>query len=179
VLANNHPNRDVELKKHIEMYPDEAAELQDTATSLGAKSRSPSPDFNFVPVGHISLDTEYEHSGYEPHTPGVYFIATFYVSRALQSSGLGRAAMDQIELTATSEPLNAKLLALSTVLANQEGRKEKLAALGRGMPKVEPQDWYARRGYVVYKEMEECWSEIDSTGKEWFWTAVFMRKNIT
>jgi hypothetical protein len=161
------------------MYPEEKSGLQDTATSLGGKSRIPSSELNFIPVGHISLDTEYPDSGYEPDTPGVFFIATFYVSRALQSSGIGRAAMDKIEHTATSEPLNANVLALSTVLANQEGREEKLAALGRVLPKVEPEYWYARRGYRVYKTIENCWSEEDATGKVWLWTGIFMRKNIT
>lgn len=167
------------MSKHIETYPNEKTELQDTAISLGGKRRSPSPEFSFIPLGHISLDTEYPGSDYEPDTPGVFFIATFYISRALQSSGLGRAAMDKIEHTATSEPLNAKVLALSTVLASQEGRKEKLAALGRTLPEVEPELWYARRGYVVYKTIENCWSEEDATGKMWWWTAVYMRKDIT
>jgi len=179
VLANNHPNKESELKKHISTYSSEKTELNDTATSLGGKARDSCPELKFLPVGHISLDTEYPHSDYEPNTPGIYYIAKFYISRAIQSSGLGRAAMDKVELTATSEPLNAKILALSTVLATQEGRKEKLAALGRNLPDVEPETWYSRRGYVVYKTIEKCWSELDSTGKEWFWTAVYMRKDIT
>jgi len=179
VLADNHPNRSSDLEKHINTYPSEKTDLNDTATSLGGKARSSRPEFKFLPVGHISLDTEYPHSDYEPNTPGVYYIAKFYISRALQSSGLGRAAMDKVELSAISEPLNAKILALSTVFAKQKGRKEKLAALGRNLPDVEPEDWYSRRGYVVYKTIEKCWSEVDSTGHEWFWTAVYMRKDIT
>lgn len=40
------------------------------------------------------------------------------------------------------------------------------------------QDWYARRGYVVFKRVEEKWSEKDPMGKEWWFPAVFMRKDI-
>lgn len=40
------------------------------------------------------------------------------------------------------------------------------------------QDWYARRGYAVFKTVKKMWKEIDVKGKEWWFSAVFMRKNI-
>lgn len=40
------------------------------------------------------------------------------------------------------------------------------------------QDWYQRRGYEVYDRKEKMWSETDPQGKEWWASAVFMRKDI-
>jgi hypothetical protein len=40
------------------------------------------------------------------------------------------------------------------------------------------QGWYERRGYEVYKRVEAMWTETDSTGKVWPYTAVLMRKDI-
>jgi hypothetical protein len=40
------------------------------------------------------------------------------------------------------------------------------------------QDWYERRGYEVYQRNEKFWSEKDATGKVWWFTAVFMKKDI-
>lgn len=50
---------------------------------------------------------------------GIFYISTFYVSRALQGGGLGRAAMDAIEKMAVEPPLNAKVLALDTLAREQ------------------------------------------------------------
>jgi hypothetical protein len=110
--------------------------LIDTAISLGAKPRSPNKDFAFIPVGYISLDTEYEEPKYEDPVPGTYFIATFYISGVLQGSGIGRAAMDIIESTAISEPLLAKRLALSTPNTDDPERVARFAAHGKELPKV-------------------------------------------
>lgn len=109
--------------------------LVDSAVSLGAKDRSPNRDFHFIPIGHISLDTEYQAAGDDP-IPGTYFIAAFYVSEALQGSGLGRAAMDIVERTAISEPLLAKRLALSTANIDDPQRKARHIAHGKEVPKV-------------------------------------------
>lgn len=86
---------------------------------------------------------------------------------------------DAVEHMAISEPLNAKTLVLSTVANEYEGRDEKWAAFGRIAPKISNQDWYGRRGYVVYKTVDNFWWEKDKNGKDWPATAVFMRKNIT
>jgi len=40
------------------------------------------------------------------------------------------------------------------------------------------QDWYERRGYEVYKKIDKMWAEKDPTGKEWWFPAVFMKKDI-
>ena len=67
---------------------------------------------------------------------GLYWISNFYVSRALQGSGLGSATLDTIETIATSEPLNAKTLAMNAINKHDPGREEKYEALGLPIPPV-------------------------------------------
>lgn len=73
----------------------------------------------FIPVGHISLDagktSDASQLGIDLPSEGVFWISTFFVTRALQSKGIGRAAMDEIEAMATREPLRARTLMLNTV----------------------------------------------------------------
>jgi hypothetical protein len=90
----------------------------------------------FIPVGHISLNKEYETSEHAEAAEGLCWIANFYISAVLQFMGLGRAAMDVLENMAISEPLCAKALALSTVANEYEARDEMWTALERDPPKV-------------------------------------------
>lgn len=124
------------MKKHTAAFPKENEPLIDSATSLGGKSRAADTERKFIPVGHISLNKEYETPGYAESAEGFYWIANFYVSDALQGMGLGRAAMDAVESMAISEPLCAETLALSTVARDYVGKDERWAALGREPPKV-------------------------------------------
>jgi hypothetical protein len=121
VLADEDPDREKKLEKHLTAYPAESGLLLDLATSLGGKSRTPPAlPKTFIPVGHIALDTEYESEKFRgDDREGLYWISTFYISYALQNCGLGRAAMDVAENTATAELLCAKTLALSTVAASE------------------------------------------------------------
>lgn len=93
----------------------------------------------FIPVGHISLDSENEDPNAADAMRGIYRISSFYISTALQGGGVGRAAMDEIERLATTEPLNAKTLTLGTVANDYEGKRQKWEALkadGMTEPKV-------------------------------------------
>jgi hypothetical protein len=103
------------LAQHVKAWPLEAKPIADTATSLGGKSRTPSPANTFIPVGHISLEAD---SDGDDRTVS-YGVSTFYISTVLQSGGLGGAAMDAIEHMAISQPLCAKSLWLRTVAAVQ------------------------------------------------------------
>lgn len=40
------------------------------------------------------------------------------------------------------------------------------------------QEWYGRRGYEVYRKVDQMWSTDDETGKTWWTPGVFMRKDI-
>jgi GNAT superfamily N-acetyltransferase len=76
----------------------------------------------------------YEPSKFAINEEGLYGISNFYISRALQGSGLGTAAMDTIENLAISEPLCAKTLALNAINKDDPGREEKYKALGLTIP---------------------------------------------
>ena len=120
------------------MYPQEQDPLVDSATRFGGKARTiPSPQRTFIPVGHIclgSVSSDYEIAGFSKNEEGLYGISIFYVSRALQGSGLGRAAMDTVESLAISEPLCAKTLALNAINKDDPDREEKYKALGLTIP---------------------------------------------
>ena len=40
------------------------------------------------------------------------------------------------------------------------------------------QEWYEKRGYEVYNTLEKAFSKVDSTGKTWYWNAVYLKKAI-
>ncbi|KAI9648542.1 hypothetical protein NHQ30_003178 [Ciborinia camelliae] len=195
VLADSDPERDAKLLKHTEMYPQEKEPIVDSAISFGGKPRDiPSPQRTFIPVGHICLgppSENYLNLGYVPKTEGFYWISNFYVSRALQGSGLGKAAMDTVENLAISEPLYAKTLGMNAINKVDPVREEKYKALDLVIPPVSKtelncngnfsnQEWYERRGYEVYKTVENLFGpKVDPTGKSWYWNAVFLKKEIS
>ncbi|KAF5020388.1 hypothetical protein F66182_7596 [Fusarium sp. NRRL 66182] len=112
------------LQLHLDQFPAEKEPLADTATSLRAKPRSPT-HAKFYPIGHISLDDtdkQIGSLGLDLPEQGLYWIKTFYVSKALRSKGIGRAAMDIVEAMAIDEPLYAKTLALDTAEKQMQKR---------------------------------------------------------
>ncbi|KAL2066882.1 hypothetical protein VTL71DRAFT_1306 [Oculimacula yallundae] len=181
VLSAADPENNLKLDKHISAYNSERTTLLDTALSYGSKARDiPLPQQSFIPVGHICLGPvpAYYEDVENPFAEGSYWISNFYVSRALQSSGLGRAAMDTAERIATSEPLNARMLGLNAINKVDIGREEKYEALKLPIPHFSNQEWYERRGYVVYMDIPKAFSKTDSAGKQWFWDAVCLKKKI-
>jgi GNAT superfamily N-acetyltransferase len=120
------------------VYPEEKEPLVDSAITFGGKPRIiPSPQKSFIPVGHICLSrgpADYKTAGLVGNEEGLYWISNFYVSRALQGSGLGRAAMDTVENIAISEPLCAKTLAMNAINKDDPEREEKYKALGLTIP---------------------------------------------
>ncbi|TVY89673.1 hypothetical protein LAWI1_G003160 [Lachnellula willkommii] len=181
VFEDSEPDRDAKLLKHTQTHPQEQEPLLDSAIFFGGQTRAiPSPQRKFIPVGHISLGrvpAAYEHLGLT-NEEGAYWIGILYVSRALHGSGLGRKTMDTVENVATSEPLCAKILALNAINPNDPENEEKYKALGLTIPPFSNKEWYARRGYKIYNSEEKSFSKVDSTGKAWWWGAVFMKKHI-
>lgn len=155
-------------------------------------------DRRFIPVGHISLDagtSDASDLGIDLPSEGVFWISTFFVTRALQGKGIGRAAMDEIETMATREPLRARTLMLNTVQ-----KDDQLNVAEDFFPKVSPrvtwdfsgrlvnnlsnnvqvtnQDWYTRRGYQLIKTVPDYYHTPDRAGKIRGVRAVFMRKDV-
>lgn len=121
-------------------------------------------------VGHISLDSEAEPPDLElanPHDKSVLTIARFFVLLEHRGTGIGRAAMEMLESRAQCEPYgspNCKAVAISTLSRkyweDDEYRNEFKWLTGsdprpRG---TSNEDWYARMGYVKWKEVPtyEC-----------------------
>ncbi|KAK9372528.1 uncharacterized protein V1513DRAFT_451977 [Lipomyces chichibuensis] len=179
VLTDDDPARDSKLAQHIMQFPAEKESILDSATSFGGMPRLlPDSPYSFIPVGHISLDSEHPDPSLANPSEGLYCISTFYISRALQSCGLGRAAMDTVERIAIEEPLCAKTLALDTQAREQALNVEMWKAFKLSPPKVSNQDWYERRGYKVYKRMENNYAVADPAGKVWHISAVCMKKSV-
>jgi hypothetical protein len=44
--------------------------------------------------------------------------------------------------------------------------------------KVTNEHWYKRRGYEVYRKVDQMWTSEDLEGKIWWVPGVFMRKDI-
>ncbi|ESZ98758.1 hypothetical protein SBOR_0864 [Sclerotinia borealis F-4128] len=184
VLSDSDPEKDAKVLKHTEMYPQESEPLVDSAPSFGGKPRDiPSPQRTFTPIGHICLglpSEKYLTLGYIPKTEGFYWISNFYISRALQGTGLGKIAMDTVENLAISNPLYAKTLGLNAINKVDPEREEKYKVLDLVIPPFSNQEWYERRGYQAYKTVENLFGpRVDSTGKSWYWGSVFLKKEIS
>jgi len=177
VLSEEDPEKETKLAQHLLKHPGEAAPILDTATALGGKPRIPSSQ-SFNPVGHISLDAESPYPDQADASKGLYCITTFYISRAIQGGGLGRAAMDTIESEAVNEPLCAKILSLDTLANESANRSEMWAEIGMKPPSLSNQDWYGRRGYKVWRFVEGHIQHRDPNGKVWPLDGVFMKKTV-
>lgn len=106
--------------RHVLQHPAEKTPISDTASSLARKPRRTPPLSDvFIPVGHISLDFYHPDPSLADPSKGIFYISTFYISRALQGGDLGRAAMDALESMAIDPPLCAKVLALDTQAREQ------------------------------------------------------------
>ncbi|CRK16426.1 hypothetical protein BN1723_011499 [Verticillium longisporum] len=145
--------------------------LLDTCTTLRGLTLQPSGK-EFFPVGHIALDiSNHETHGFNLNLPegSTLWIKSLFISKALRSSGIGRAAMDKLEGMATSPPLSATTLMLDTLLKDDQIKFQK--------PKVANQDWYARRGYrLVHTEPGFYEAETQFYGA--IPRTVFMRKDL-
>ncbi|KAJ5622406.1 hypothetical protein N7528_005638 [Penicillium herquei] len=154
--------------------------IQDTATSINAVPREPSQAV-VTPIGHISLDSvnpEAKDVELDIPSSGAFWIKTFYVIQCLQSQGIGRAAMDQVEDMAIREPLNAKTLLLDTVEKDDQMREDFAIISYGAIPKVPNEVWYGRRGYRLIKTVLNFYNIHDKNGKLWDTKTVFMRKDI-
>ncbi|KFY08671.1 hypothetical protein V492_06028 [Pseudogymnoascus sp. VKM F-4246] len=175
VLSEEDPEKETKLAQHLEKYPGDATPILDTATALGCKPRSPSSR-SFIPIGHISLDSESPNPGQADASQGLYCITTLYISRAIHGGGLGRAALDATEKMAVNEPLCAKILSLDTLANSSWNRPETWKEIER--PEMSAEDWYARCGYKAWKYIEGHIQHRDENGKVHPLDGVFMKKTV-
>ncbi|KAI0204653.1 hypothetical protein F4808DRAFT_414466 [Astrocystis sublimbata] len=180
VLHPDHPDTMRRLAKHCAAHPSEAGTLLDSSTMILGRPRACDRSLPaFHPVGHISLDAISSKPELETSLEnGVLSLMNFYISTALQSLGLGGAALDFCEKMARDD-FGAKAITLDTI-ANEECRADspRRIALKRPTPAITNQDWYARRGYQLYARKQIAWYDIDDLGREWPVSSVYMRKDI-
>ncbi|KAI1267459.1 hypothetical protein F5Y18DRAFT_303512 [Xylariaceae sp. FL1019] len=181
VLDPAHPKTPERLEAHFAAYPNATEALPDTCKTVLGRRHKPDPLFSFFhPVGHISLDAEtYEGSKLQTSlADGILSLVNFFISEPLQSVGLGGAAMDYCERMAR-DLFSAKAITLSTIAKEECGPDSpRRIAMKRPIPKITNQDWYARRGYVVYAEKTPGWFDIDEHGKKWPVKSICMRKTL-
>ncbi|KAK6223552.1 hypothetical protein QIS74_03496 [Colletotrichum tabaci] len=181
-FTSEDPDRDAKIAKHISEYPKEKQPILDTAQSIRAVSRTPR-ETPFHPVGHISLDVDNPHAkrlNLPIPKENVYWIKSLYVSFALQSAGIGRAAMDMVESMATSEPLCARTLMLDTVSKEDQLRKESAVVAAGKLPVTPTHAWYERRGYrLIWTENNFYgFPETDGDGNPVIRRTVFLRRDL-
>ncbi|KAI1119239.1 hypothetical protein F5Y14DRAFT_397130 [Nemania sp. NC0429] len=180
VLHPDHPETPSRLGIHLAAYPGEVEPLFDTCPAILGRPHKPDPLVpSFIPVGHIGLDSVSTQPELQTSlADGVFSLMNFYISTALQGLGLGGEAMNYCEKMAREE-FAAKAITLSTI-ANDECQADspRRIAMGRPVPKITNQDWYSRRGYVVYGRKAAAWFETDPTGKTWAVGDVLMRKEL-
>lgn len=105
--------------------------------------------------------------------------------RALQSTGLGRKAMHQVERAAASPPFNCTAIALDTVTGVYQGSEESLRGFyeDRGIPRPKVirtnQEWYQRQGYeiIAMKEAMYDWTH-PGTGVVFHIPGVYLKKEL-
>ncbi|KAJ8068106.1 hypothetical protein OCU04_003678 [Sclerotinia nivalis] len=190
VLPISCPTRDELHNLHTMRYPLEFEPLVDSATTFNALPRTPpSPPHSFLPIGHIALEVQSSSPPSPPSSPSsstttttplcsTYKISGLYISSALRGNGLGRAAMDTIEILASSPPISAQKLILEVIANEYPGKEERRIALKVEGLSVEREDWYVRRGYKIVGWRDGMWPERDEMGRVWTARCLFMEKII-
>ncbi|KAF2234556.1 hypothetical protein EV356DRAFT_501419 [Viridothelium virens] len=169
VLADEVPEQEILLKRHFVKYPKEASPLTDTAGQVRLVSRVPSEQ-QFVPIGHIALDIHAPEEDEKLGLPrsGVVWVHQLYISYALQSEGFGVAAMSKAEQLATSEPLNASIMAVDTMVKemHMDAAIQKISYDDRGLPRPTKsnEEWYMRLGYQIFARTKEGYKKRHSSG---------------
>ncbi|VUC25832.1 unnamed protein product [Clonostachys rosea] len=181
VLSESDANYSSFIQQHVSAFPQQATPLQDSCGRIGNMNRLPTGK-SFVPVGHVSLDTEspgVEELNLDIPDSGVFWLKTGYVSRALQSSGIGRATMDALEVMVRSEPLYAQTLMLDTLSKDDHLREDVANAFFSGkIPEISNEEWFSSRGYKTIKTVPNFYKENDSTGRPLEAKTVFMRLDL-
>lgn len=137
-------------------------------------------------AGHVSLDCVAEPPDLElanPHDKSVLTIAGFFVLEEHRRGGLGRAVMETLEKLAIQETYgspNCHTIAITTLSRRyteddqERARYETLEGKQASPKGLSNEDWYARMGYVKWKDVPR----YDSKNGPDKYVAAFMRKRI-
>ncbi|KAF3404782.1 hypothetical protein DPV78_002498 [Talaromyces pinophilus] len=148
---------------------------------------SPSATLFTIRAGHISLDSYTEPADPEValEDRSIMTVQTFFILPEYRTGGVGRAAMDLVEVLATQEPYGSPhchTLALTTVnkkhieIDAPEWRGVWKRA-GLDVPPFSNEIWYEKLGYVYWKE-ETRYNAVALDGSPLYLIASFMRKRL-
>lgn len=140
-------------------------------------------------VGHIGLNSEIDPPELDLANPdkSVMEISNFFILPEYRHGGLGRIVFEMLESYATKEPYGSpscKVITINTISRRytEEDGDEWRGLYARKGLKAPPkgksmEDWYARMGYVKWKE-EPRYPDRLQDGTEVKLLAVFMKKSI-
>ncbi|KAI0553339.1 hypothetical protein F4679DRAFT_530857 [Xylaria curta] len=154
VLAEDLPDRNALLERHIASHPEEKECLRDTATKIRLARRQPTGRV-FIPVGHVALDIhDAEEDAKLGLPPNTVWVHQLYISSALQGGGFGAATMAKIESVAAQEPMNGVWMALDTLAKEVQNETGDGSDAGTSSitPVTSKEEWYAHLGYQTYKQ---------------------------
>lgn len=165
--------------------PDTFAE--GSTSKLSTRSGSYCDTSACIRAGHISLDAYCDPPDTELASADKsnLTIQTFFILPQYQSIGLGRQAMDLLELMATKEPFGSrgcKYVTLNTLSKKYLYNNDPQWRWLRDFQKIDPrtfsnQEWYERRGYIEWKE-EPRYIERLPDGSPVRLVAAFLRKEM-
>ncbi|EED19823.1 conserved hypothetical protein [Talaromyces stipitatus ATCC 10500] len=173
-------------KENSDSLPESNTLIQD-ATRGDTAGSSPSAGLFTVRAGHISLD-----SYADPPDPelaledrSILTVQTFFILPEYRTGGVGRAAMDLVEVLATKEPYGGPrchTLTLTTASKkyleiDEPEWKGIWKKFGMDIPKFSAQIWYEKLGYVYWKE-EPRYRSPTLDGSTLVVIASFMRKKL-
>ncbi|ORY69269.1 hypothetical protein BCR35DRAFT_354630 [Leucosporidium creatinivorum] len=153
--------------------------------SLSRELGPPSPDPDFRPIGHASLDWVDEIDGVKEleladRERGIITFSTFFMLVSQHGLGLGNAVMDELERLAGPPAFGAKFITLNTMDRDYATDPEVWKMLPGGYdPKRRiNEDWYARRGYKAFRRAIPRYQETGVDGSSLLLNAVYMRKEV-
>lgn len=138
-------------------------------------------------AGHISLDSisEYEDPQHELARPdkSLLTVSTFFVLPEFQAKGIGGQAMAQIERLARLEPYGHPRCTAIAIMSLSCQYVEDPVCRARyvewtGEEPVSYERWYAKMGYVKWKE-EACTKVVKQDREVVFLVEAFMKKTLS
>ncbi|RAL07254.1 uncharacterized protein BO97DRAFT_446989 [Aspergillus homomorphus CBS 101889] len=156
-----------------------------SSSSSSSSSSIATTSSSTIRAGHISLDaySDPPDADLARADRSVLTVQTLFILPEYRGLGLGRRAMDLVEEKARTQEPKCRYLALTTlserhfVDESPEGTGV-WARTGSAPPRMGcNQWWYARRGYVFWKE-EPRWTDKGLDGSEVAFYAAFMRMDV-
>ena len=148
---------------------------------------SPSATVFTIRAGHISLDSYAEPADSEValEDRSTMTVQTFFILPEYRTGGVGRAAMDLVEVLATQEPYGSPHCHTLTLTTVNKKHIEIDAPEWRGVwkragmdvPPFSNEVWYEKLGYVYWKE-ETRYNAVGLDGSPLHLIASFMRKRL-